>query len=144
MTGGFELAATELREMRGREEIRGLLARYGYLMDARDWGRLGSVFTADLLFDASSAGLGVYSGLAQLSEGFSRMQHPVSHHVTNEMVAVRGDDADRAEATSLWLAPRRDGRVWSGQYRDELVRTPDGWRISHRVLTVRRPKEDTF
>lgn len=60
-----------------------------------------------------------------------------SHHLSNVSVVLDGDD--RATSTAyiyawhLMATDRRRVEIW-GRYYDELVRTPQGWRISCRRL----------
>ena len=36
------------------------------------------------------------------------------------------------------LALGKSGRVGTASYHDDVVKTPDGWRVQHRVVTLRR------
>jgi hypothetical protein len=36
------------------------------------------------------------------------------------------------------LALGKRGRVGTASYHDDVVKTPDGWRVQHRVVTLRR------
>ena len=56
----------------------------------------------------------------------------MAHLVTNTVVAA---DGERVTARSKFLGVQRDG---SGTYEDVLLRTPSGWRISGRRITLRR------
>lgn len=61
----------------------------------------------------------------------------IRHVVTNVTVRVDGDDA---ESTAYWSFYRRvDGQpvlAAIGQYRDRFRQDPEGWRLSHREITL--------
>jgi hypothetical protein len=131
-------------ELWNRAEIAEVLSLYGFLMDDRDWVGLARVFTDDVHFDASDLGLGTVVGLEALRAAFAGMHHPIGHHATNHVISIRQPDHAIADVVSKWLAPRREGLPSTGEYRDEFVLTPDGWRIRSRTLTLRRPREDSL
>ena len=117
-----------------------LLAEYGHIMDARDWNGLGRIFTEDAVCDWSAFDLAVTDGMAHLQEYFDSIRHPVAHHVTNVLVDLEEDD--RATIRSKLLVVLDDGSVATGDYVDRAVRTPEGWRIRHRVATPRRRRSE--
>ena len=129
-----------LQEISDRMEIQDLLVAYSYAIDTRDWDALDEVFTPDAHIDYTAFG-GSAGNLAEtkafLAEAmpmFSSFQHMVSTskieidgdtaHVKtichNPMVMKLGDDKVQVFYCGLW-------------YVDEMVRTPDGWRITHRA-----------
>lgn len=128
-----------LQEMSDRLEIDDLLARYSFAIDERDWDALDDIFTVDARIDYSETG-GVAGSLAEIKrwlpialERFPIFQHLVA---TTRLVI----DGDTAAARSILFNPmvheagngeRRTFFIglW---YRDRLVRTADGWRISER------------
>lgn len=118
-----------------------LAARYGNVIDDRDWDALDTVFTADATFELTGFGeldqrydgLGAIRRMLELST-----THPVAHHVTNVEVRPR---ADRVELFFKLLGPGRSGRVGSADYRDVVRKGPDGWRIVTHTVTLRRPIE---
>jgi hypothetical protein len=120
-----------------RFEITQVLARYGHVMDGRDFAALSAVFAPDATFDVSSVGGPVYRGLSQL-EAFLALGdsiHPPFHVLANAWVFQAGDTVT---SLSKWLTiDQQSGLPRSGDYHDEWVRTPEGWRIAHRVARVR-------
>ena len=129
-----------LQELSDRLEINDLLIRYTYAVDECDSELLDRVFTPDAEIDYTSSGgiAGRYPEIrAWLAEVLSPFPVKV-HYVTNSTVDL---DGDRARARTLVLnvngVPNPDGTLngftVGAQYRDELVRTPDGWRIAVRV-----------
>jgi hypothetical protein len=117
--------------------IHQLLGLYGHVVDGGHLDRLAEVFTADATFDASEFGQGIHRGLDAIRAIFAlgSPPHPPAHLATN-IFAYR--EGDRTFAHSKWLTiDRATGRVRSGDYVDEVVNGPDGWRISHRAITIR-------
>lgn len=122
-----------------RLAIHELAARYGHVIDDRDWDGLATVFTDDALF--------VMTGFAPDEERYEGLPairrmletsttHPVAHHVTNVVV----DDGDPVRLRFKMIGPGPGGRVGSADYRDVVVRGPDGWRIAEHRITLRRPE----
>ena len=118
-----------------------LMARYGHVVDDADWERLTDVFTTDGVFDLDSVGRGVAAGIEQLRSCFGQLDHPLAHHTTN--VVVEPTSATSARVRSKYLVVFGDGRAGSGEYRDEVVVSPVGWRIKRRTVVARRvPRGD--
>jgi 3-phenylpropionate/cinnamic acid dioxygenase small subunit len=129
-----------LRALEDREQIRDLLVGYGMALDAHDWDRLRTVFVPEAVAD--------YGDLEGRNEGIEEIiaachralvgLDSSQHLVANLDVRV---DGDQATATCylhaqhyLVSASGVNTFVVGGTYRDELIRTPDGWRITHRKL----------
>jgi len=132
-------AMLSLQEISDRLEIQDLFARYSFAIDERDWDALDTVFTLDASIDYSETG-GAKGSFAEIKawlpvalERFPRYQHMVA---TTKLAL----DGDRATSRTILFNPM----VFKGQdggeqvffiglwYRDELVRTPQGWRIASR------------
>ncbi|MGI9578104.1 MAG: nuclear transport factor 2 family protein [Microthrixaceae bacterium] len=127
-------------EEQHRREIIDLAVAYCRIVDSGDFDSLRKVFTP-----AASAQLGGsgQSGIAEIMERLSTALGKFDsweHHVDAHQVSVDGLSASascsvravhvRPEGSS----PRTDTII--GTYDDKLVHTADGWRISHRCLTV--------
>jgi 3-phenylpropionate/cinnamic acid dioxygenase small subunit len=119
--------------------IHQLLARFGHVMDTRDWPALAEVFTDDAVYDVSSVGLDPIEGLATMRAFFEEAQHPLAHHVTNVCVTRTADG--ETHAASKILGVLRAGHVSTGTYQDTLVRTSEGWRIRSRIASRRRDED---
>jgi hypothetical protein len=121
-----------------RMAVTELIALHGHLVDAGEFDRLGELFTPDVVYDVSDLGGEPLAGIAAIREAGLRLgaDNPVAHHVTN--VVLEAVDDDHIAAWSKGLGVRTDGTVGSVVYQDIVVRTPDGWRISHRTLRARR------
>lgn len=119
-----------------RLEIHELPGRYGDAIDDRDWPALDRVFTQDAVFDLTGVGARVCRGLDDIKAFMeSEAAHPRTHLMTNVYVDV---DASGVHLRSRIVAMLREGRVGTASYYDTLVRTPEGWRISHRVCSSKR------
>jgi 3-phenylpropionate/cinnamic acid dioxygenase small subunit len=129
------------------EEVAAVLVRYASGIDRRDWALFRTCFTDGC--EADYGDIGVWHGGDEITE-WMRATHepcgPTLHRITN--VAVEpgpggsgGSGRDRATARSyvdaLVMGPDGTGGVRAaGTYDDELVRTPDGWRIARRRFTT--------
>ncbi|MGN5381832.1 nuclear transport factor 2 family protein [Streptomyces lasalocidi] len=115
-----------------------LIALHGHVVDDGQLDRMDELFTPDIVYDVSDFGQEPLVGLAAVRDAALALGdgNPVAHHVTN--IVVREEADGRVRARSKGLGVRADGTCGSVTYDDVLVRTPDGWRISHRTLTARR------
>lgn len=119
-----------------RLELHEIAARYGDLIDARDWEGLAAVFTTDAVFDGTDLGMPLLEGLHAIRKYMDDSpNHPLGHHITNIYVESAGDEVI---LRSRIIAAGHRGRVSSASYRDRVVKTAQGWRIHHRVCTLRR------
>lgn len=127
-----------LRELSDQQAIRDLLSRYCELVDEYRLDEVVHLFTADCVTDYGPTLGGIVIGPQSIPERFritlSRYNH--THHQLGQVrVEVNGD-----EATSLayCIADHEffDGRQLTVrlQYRDRMVRTPQGWRITGRQM----------
>lgn len=117
-------------------EIQQLMAHYGHLVDGREFRRLGEIFSDDGSFDVIAYDAGRHEGLAAVVAFFERASHPPAHHSTNLYVY---EEAGAVRAWSKYAVPSEGGRMYGGDYRDTLTRTPSGWRIKERLVTARWP-----
>lgn len=128
------------QEISDRLEILDLLARYCAAIDSRRWDDLDAVFTPDAVIDYSEMG-GIRGSLGEQKDfldanlpAFAGFQHLVGSTVIDIDYAA---DADTAAVRSICFNPMvvADEKqvlfcgLW---YRDEIVRTPQGWRIRSR------------
>ena len=132
---------TDLHTLIDERDIRNVAFRYCRALDTRDWPLLDEVFlpdsTAELGSTTTLVGIDAIRGRIRTAlEHLDDSQHLVGNHE----IDVVGDSAThrcylqaqhiRAEATG------GPNYIVAGRYEDRLVRTPDGWRIAHRTLTV--------
>jgi hypothetical protein len=128
-----------LQEISDRLEIQDLLASYSYAIDMRDWDGLDDVFTPDAVIDYTEMG-GSRGDLAATKE-FLRTVLPTfagfQHMVATSKLKIDGDTAEgRTICHNPMVLDKGNGQthvffcgLW---YRDQFVRTADGWRISSR------------
>jgi 3-phenylpropionate/cinnamic acid dioxygenase small subunit len=133
----------EYRRVVDEAEIRDLAARYCWAIDTLDREAFGRVFTPDataLLGNSHHEGIDdIWSKVESTLGPLTCSQHLVGSHV----VEIDEADGDRARHRCQFHAQHvRDGVeggsqfVVAGSYTDDVVRTPDGWRIHRRVLQV--------
>lgn len=122
-----------------RLAIHELLAHYGHLLDDLAYDRYDELFTEDVVFDMSAYGQENLVSPQQIAAAF-RGQISYAHISTN--VVVEDLSLDSATVRSKYIAFANDGTINTGDYFDTVVRTPAGWRISHRRAAGReRPSE---
>jgi hypothetical protein len=126
----------DLQELSDRAEIADVMVRYTRAVDLRRWDDLDLVFASDATVDYTAFG-GISGTLAEakkfLAESmplFSKTQHMLG-------AAEIALDGDRARAVTpchnpMLLGTGADARIMicSLWYHQELVRTPEGWRIA--------------
>jgi 3-phenylpropionate/cinnamic acid dioxygenase small subunit len=123
-----------------RLEIEEVLTRYAWALDSKSFDGLDDVFTSDAHIDYTSSG-GVAGAFPEVKAWLARVlpHFPAYQHlVTNQQITVDGDRAtSRAEFYNPMVTAKPDGSrgifFVGGEYHDQLVRTPQGWRISERI-----------
>lgn len=132
------------QEIADRLQIDALITQYAVGVDERDWDTVRACFTEDAILDYSAA-TGprakrdeVIDWIASLIPAFKSTQHLV----VNRRVALDGDEATAtAELFNPLAADDGAGGTKmmyvGGGYSDRLRRTPEGWRIVERVVSVR-------
>jgi 3-phenylpropionate/cinnamic acid dioxygenase small subunit len=116
-----------------------LVHRYAHIVDDAEFERLSEIFTDDVEFDTSAFGNPPLRGLAPVIASYVGARHPVAHHVTTAVVSTDPDGTVRVRSKVLSLLA--GGLCGSGTYDDVAVRTTDGWRISRRVIGLRRESD---
>lgn len=124
-----------------RLAIHELVALHGHLADDRRSEDLGLLMTPEASYDVTAYDLGVVKGLPALIELFASTpgNQPVGHHVTNVIVTADPHRDDRASVRSKGLSVMANGRTGTVVYKDDVVRTANGWRISARIVVPSRP-----
>jgi hypothetical protein len=119
-------------------EIQAVVVLYGFLIDDREWDRFDQVFTEDAVVDFRDhssdppRGLVPIVGRGEIVRMFRDvLTHPYQHMLVNHV--IEDVSADEVVVRSKALLPMPGGSVADVVYRDTLVRTPDGWRISHKM-----------
>jgi hypothetical protein len=107
--------------------IQAVLMKYGFIIDDREWDRLGEIFTEDAVVDYRPGGEGPFHGLAEIDKAMRTLQHPVQHMMVAHV--IDGVNGDEVVTRTKALIPLQTGTIADISYLDVLVRTPAGWRI---------------
>ncbi|HEU5305990.1 MAG TPA: nuclear transport factor 2 family protein [Acidimicrobiia bacterium] len=118
--------------------IREVLARYMRAMRLHDVDLMDDVFTPDAVIDYTAIG-GTKTSWAETKpwlQGMIAVEHFILF--VGDVYPTFTDDGQRASVESTWhgvfvAAPDATPLLIYGTYADELVRTPDGWRIRART-----------
>jgi hypothetical protein len=126
-----------------KAQIAEVLIRYATGIDSKDWPLFRTCWTDEV--DIDYGDLGQFSSadefaalMMQIHDGMGQTYHRIS----NLVIAVHGDRATaRSYVHAVLMAIPGDASSWVdalGHYDDELVRTPDGWRIDKRTTHIAR------
>jgi ketosteroid isomerase-like protein len=116
--------------------IEDTLRRYATSIDAFDFAGVGAVFTDDAVVEYG--GYPVMSGGGETAAFLQNHTKNTAWHQHMVTVADVQIDGDTARTITYFIAhavPKADSesvRLSVGEYRDQLQRTADGWRISVR------------
>jgi 3-phenylpropionate/cinnamic acid dioxygenase small subunit len=125
-------------ERSDRELITDVLVRYATGIDTKDWSLFRTCFTDDVQADYGE-GVGSWSSVDAITDYMTAMHADMvdtKHRLTNFVIEVDGDSATASTYVHAVLVVTNDPLTWYepvGHYEDRLVRTSEGWRISHRV-----------
>jgi 3-phenylpropionate/cinnamic acid dioxygenase small subunit len=120
------------------ELITDVLVRYATGIDTKDWALFRTCFTNDMQADYGDA-VGSWTDVDAITEYMTVMHAEMvdtKHRLTNFVIDVDGDSATASTYVHAVLVVTNDPLTWYepvGRYEDRLVRTSEGWRISHRV-----------
>jgi hypothetical protein len=124
--------------MSDRDEIIDLTAAYAWALDGRTPEALRDVFTADATADLRGRWCDGVDAIIERVGGSVLRFDATQHLVGNHQVVVNGDTATcRCQLQAQHTRAGVEGGanyVIGGSYHDDLVRTPQGWRIRHRRL----------
>ncbi len=121
-------------------EIEQLIARYNQGLDFEDLDMYAAIFTEDAVW--RGPGRELVGREAMVESVGQRMasrphEHERRHWQNNSVITPRPDGAvARTYFVSFEVSYQPPKPAVSGHYDDILVRTPDGWRIKERALTV--------
>lgn len=128
--------------MSDRDDILDLIATYAHAVDDRDMGRILGCFAADgrIDFEGGEISGDGHDGIRHVFEGAlarPMMAPPATstHLMADTLVTIDGDTAHAETQAVAYLASGALGTVVTRglRYSDDLRRTDEGWRISHRV-----------
>lgn len=132
----------ELRWLMDRTEIRELTARYNRCFDDGNAEGFADCFTEDGAMEV--AGGFVVEGRQGLEKMCRSVPFGIVHVTVDAIVEIDGDRASQDVTVMVLNRPKPDAGPEerttrldrSGRYRDELVRTPQGWRFARRTATL--------
>ena len=121
-------------------EIHHVIALYGHAADAIEEDLLPLVFTEDAVWESTTQRFADvapsrFEGREAIRGLFAMGVPPnsPSHHTTNVWVREEGG---QVKVRSKWIAHPERG-IYMGDYNDIVVKTPQGWRIKHRLVKFR-------
>ena len=132
---------SELQMLLDERNVVAVATRYCRALDTKNWPLLATVFLPDATADMATPSLlvgvdAITNRIRTALENLDDCQHLVGNHE----VTVDGDNAThRCYLQAQHVRKAAAGGpnyLVGGRYEDRLVRTPDGWRIAHRTLTV--------
>ena len=132
------LDVDRIQDLLDRDAIRHIQVRYAWSLDNHNWEALKEVFLPDAVADYRGER---FEGLEAIVAKCASSLEPAdaSQHLNGCHWAQI--DGDKAIAGCYFIAtkyiadvPGGDTFIVGGKYIDEMVRTPDGWRIAHRLL----------
>ena len=117
-----------------RLDIQQLYARYNHAIDSGDGAGWAATFTPDGTFKSGPIDLAGTEALAQFGGSLAARMKP--RHWTNNLVI---DEAPGGAKGSCYLmlhnlSGEKPAVAATGIYRDELAKTPDGWRFKARMV----------
>lgn len=137
---------TDLERMLIERACERLVTQYCHYVDHGQAAKIADQFSDDGVWTSPE---NTMTGKAALTKGFTARQGRtglMSRHVcANTLIEVV--DADHATGVCYLVLFRQEGEAGRtrspaqapsmvGEYRDEFVRTPDGWRFSRREIVV--------
>src|SRR5262249_46755274 len=112
-----------------RDEILQLVYRYNHAVDGGDAKGWAATFTEDAVFEVGPT---VITGREGLVDFASNMSAGMRHVLANPVIEVTGDAASIRAYVFVF---RGKELSVTGNYDDQVVRTPEGWRFAKRVFT---------
>ncbi|MCY3633618.1 MAG: nuclear transport factor 2 family protein [bacterium] len=129
----------DIQALADEQAVINLASRYCWALDTQEFEELRNIFTPDAFaILGGTQCYGIDAIIQRISSALTRLD--VSHHlVGSHVVTVDGDRATHQcylQAQHV-LQGTEGGDLWmvAGTYDDKMVRTPDGWRISQRILS---------
>jgi hypothetical protein len=116
------------------------LDRYAIALDSRDWALLDHVFTPDASGDFGEWQHADREGIRAMIVSMLGGCGPTQHMLGVYRIEITGNTATsvcsiRAHHVGRGAEAKLEYECF-GEYRDRLVRTPEGWRIRHRAMRL--------
>jgi len=142
MNQSLEAAVKELLD---RAAIQDVLLRYARAVDRRDVDGVAACFTADASYKGSLGEGAIEVALRALRERMTQYSSTM-HFLGNQLIELAGDHATSETSAIAYHQFERDdcrhNRAVGVRYLDTLLRTPSGWRICRRVVTLEWQRDD--
>ena len=110
-----------------RDEILQLLYRYNHAIDSGDAEGWADTWTDDGVFDTGGPPITGRAGLVEFAAGV----HGIRHIAANPVIDI---DGDAARVMAYVVVVQGNTILVIGTTRDDVVRTPAGWRLARRVF----------
>ena len=131
----------EIRHVADRQAVTDVPLTYARGIDRRDWALVRSCFTADCQIEGSRLTASVDDYLTDLRKGVTYFPSTM-HFMGNQLATVDGDAAmvETYAVAYHWMGdppgtPHDENLVVGVRYHDQLVRTPQGWKIAVRRVS---------
>ena len=122
-------------------EVRNVVARLAILADGGDLEEYVDLFTDDARWDMPGGELQgrdnlLAGAIERRAAGTVGPGSNTRHVITTQAVAVDGDEAASDAYFQFWVNTATEPSIaLFGTYQDRLVRTADGWKLAHRVIS---------
>lgn len=134
---------TEHQQVVDELAIRNLLNRVAILGDGDEFDAYTACFTEDATWESSTEVIQGHEAIrASAVQRFTARQQTLGpdtcHLVTNQIVDIDGPDTASSQSYMVFLADTRSQPVPRAvaRYHDTIRRTPDGWKMARRRITL--------
>ena len=127
------VAAQEKLSAEDHAEIRQLYARYVQAIDFGDATGWADTFTAEGSFGDAVTGR---EALIAFAERYHEENGSEPRHWYTALILTPTAEGAEGRCYAVTFNSRTRSLMWTGTYRDTLVKTPDGWRFTSRQLTI--------
>ncbi|WP_420434317.1 nuclear transport factor 2 family protein [Candidatus Poriferisocius sp.] len=121
--------------------VRNVVARLAMLSDGGDLEEYVDLFTDDARWDMPGGELQgrenlLAGAIERRAAGTVGPGSNTRHVITTQAVAVDGEEAVSDSYWQFWANTAAEPSIaLFGTYHDRLVRTEDGWKLAHRVIS---------
>lgn len=121
-------------------EIAEVLVRYATGIDQRDWKLFSSCFTEDVQADYGD--FGKWQSVSEITQFMEEVHKQVGatlHRLSNIVIETEDTTATARSYVDALLMPINSGDKVNrgiGYYDDDLVKTPQGWKICKRRFSA--------
>ena len=125
--------------MLDKVEIQETISRYHEAGSTTDWDQMMATFLPDGVWEVPALRI-LAEGQAAIRIAMTNLMEPIEYLVQINAPAIITVDGDAASARSLIRECAKfrgqPGLIdVVGQFKDQLRRTPEGWRFAHRTFT---------